>query len=163
MKPALALGASIACAAVAVALVGLDLAYNIEATLEYRAKDGSWVTMARSGSQEDRYAYPSFAGNCGGPNWRLTVHNGQPWSQTLDVEVSYNRPDGVQTAPYLESWSLPSSQSRTHEFTIPAAAFTANSQTDPKSPPQSVSVNVRVGSDIYLGGCAYAQAPEATA
>jgi len=160
----MALGASIACAALAVALVGVDLAYNIEAKLEYRAKDGSWVTMDQSGSEDDWYARPVAAGSCGGPEWRLVVHNGQPWSQTLDVQVTYDRYDNSAPSPFRESWNLPSGASRSHEFTIPAATFTSSTGTDDgKTPPPSLWVTAQVGRDIHLSGCATAKVPEAAA
>jgi hypothetical protein len=143
MKPRWALAASIACGTAAVLLVGLDLAFNVDAHLDIKGRDGSWATVTKSGPSSP-YARTPACGN----DFRLVVHNGLPWSTTQVVII---QPEGQQTiAPMTQTWTLRAGETRSWEFHLNGTA----------NPPPTVSpvrkeasfVQATVGDAIYLSG-----------
>jgi hypothetical protein len=144
VQPRLALGLALACAALAISAVAVDLAYELEAHLDSRDGDG-WRTI--STSAQDSYAYPGFA-NCAGPEMRLRVHNDRLLSADVRVQLSYSSGSEGNVILVDETWHLARGETRTHEFTIPDSAFT------PRTAPEKayVSVNAQVDS-LYLGAC----------
>lgn len=154
VKARMALWASIACAGVAVAIVGLDLAFNVEASLETRgAASAPWQVIGSAGTRGGP-AYGFGIEPCGlGPEVRLSVTNGQLLGGSFDVAVSYSRADGTFVQPLRQSWHLAHGETRTYNFTIPASDFEPALQGTPKpSPSHTIYLNAQVD-DIYLSGC----------
>src|SRR5256885_2082670 len=94
MKPRSALVVALLCGGVAVLVVSLDLAFNVDVSFEAKASDGSWQVQQTTKSQTDYARGPVCA-----EDYRLTVHNGMPWSST--VAITIQRGD---TAPVHQSW-----------------------------------------------------------
>jgi hypothetical protein len=149
VKPAVALGASLACAVLAVSLVGFDLAFNVEARLEARDAAGAWQTV--SGNPRPFLDRPS---GCSGPELRLVVHNGLPWSTSITFAVDGYAADGrsLQIVP-TTTWNLGGGEERALEFTVPASAFNATREKPP------AQVNVVFDREIYLGTCVQESPP----
>lgn len=143
MKPHSALAAAVACGAAAVLLVGLDLAFNVGVRLDARASDGSWSLVESSaGGASDSPARPVPCGN----QFRVTVHNGLPWSVTRTVTV---QPGGPGEAATSQDWTLAPWQSRTWEFHLNGTSSAPTSPTG--APPKGAdSVSVQVGTTIFL-------------
>ncbi|HUR64016.1 MAG TPA: hypothetical protein VM241_06000 [Candidatus Thermoplasmatota archaeon] len=144
MKTRSALAAAIACGAAAVALVGIDLALNVDVTFEVLS-GGAWVPVA-STKGGDAYSYARGPG-CG-QDFRLTAHNGMPWSSSLDITIT--RSGG---APWHLGWTLSAGETRSTEVfhlnaTAPAGAGKA-----------AESISVQVGHDFFAYG---SPCPEAT-
>ncbi|HUR62768.1 MAG TPA: hypothetical protein VM286_10470 [Candidatus Thermoplasmatota archaeon] len=156
MKPRAALLAAILCGAAAVALVAADLAFNVEATLEVRGSDGVWRTAS---STETQRGYPSIAAPACGEHFRVTIHNGMPWSTSRHVTITASgmTASGVpDTVTILEeTWTLGARADRTHEFDVPGSVYDASSQ--PQGGKPTAGVMVSLGADstqqLYATAC----------
>lgn len=146
VQPRLALVLAVACAALAVSAVAVDLAYELEARLDSRDGEG-WRTAATSA--QDPYAYPGFA-SCAGPELRLRVHNDRLVGADVRVHVTYAGAAQDTVVVVDETWHLARGETRTHEFTIPGTAFEARGGDGFGKP--SVGVNAQVDG-LYLGTC----------
>lgn len=144
MQPRLALGLALACAALAISAVAVDLRYELEAHLDDR-EGGGWRTV--STSAQDSYARPGFA-SCAGPEMRLRVHNDRLLPADVTVHLSYSSGPQAPVVLVDETWHLARGETRTHEFTIPDSAFGSGSGVDMPY----LSVNAQVGA-LYLGTC----------
>jgi hypothetical protein len=116
MKPRLALLAAILSGTLAVALVAADLAFNVDVTLESRIGTGPYRVVASTtpaSRPDDLGAY-----QCGDA-YRLTVHNGLPWTKTLHVMV-WGFGAGVVAE---QNWTLGVGEQRSFEFQAPNATF----------------------------------------
>ncbi|MEA3143062.1 MAG: hypothetical protein QOG31_386 [Thermoplasmata archaeon] len=138
MKTRSALVAAIACGAAAVALVGADLALNVDVTFEVLS-GGAWVPVASTKDAGASYARLPACGQ----DFRLTAHNGMPWSSSLDI--TFLR-DGVN--PWHLSWTLSAGETRSTEVfhlnaTAPAPAGGAK---------PAESIQVQVGQDFSAYG-----------
>lgn len=147
MQPRLALVLALACAALAISAVAVDLAYELEAHLDTRDGEG-WRTV--STSAQDSSAYPVIDRGCAGADLRLRVHNERLLPADVRVHLSYTT--GAQGAVVLldETWHLARGESRTHEFTIPDSAFTAGTTGTIEKAYVSVSAQVDA---LYVGTC----------
>jgi hypothetical protein len=146
MKPNSALLASLSCGAAAVLLVGLDLAFNVDAALEVQS-GGSWETLM---STKDSGSYPVRGPACG-KDFRLTIHNGMPWSSKVDITFQLSNGN-----PMHQTWTLSAGETRSSE------GFHLNGTAQPSGVPSKgfSSLSVQVGTLFY----GYASAcPEATA
>jgi hypothetical protein len=153
MRPRTTLLASAACGLAAVALVAADLALNVEASLEAKDASGSWQTVSStSGSGLRAKAYPAYGPRCGGPEFRLVVHNGLLWPASRDVEVFYSDANGTQHPVLRQTWSLRAGETRAYGFTVDVGRPPARPDGG-KPAPASGSVTAIVGQE-YLGGCA---------
>jgi hypothetical protein len=105
MKPRSALFAAIACGAAAVLLVGVDLAFNVDVTFE-ALSDGSWLPVAST-----KMTGPNFARvpACG-QDYRLTIHNGMPWSSTQSITFLPNGGPALH-----QTWTLSAGETRSSE------------------------------------------------
>jgi hypothetical protein len=141
MKPRSALAAALACGAAAVALVGMDLAFNVDVTLEVLA-GSTWVPV--SSTKGAGAPYP--VGLACGQDFRVTAHNGMPWPSKVDITLLRN---GV--TPSQIGWTLAPGETRTTEvFHLNATASGG------AKPPESIQVHV--GRDFVAYG---APCPEA--
>lgn len=157
MRPVVALGASVTCAVLAIALVGLDLAFNVDYRLETRTKDGTWRTWTTSDQQTNYGRFPSMAG-CAGRDLRLVVHNGDLWAKDIQVSLDYYGFDGTSAQPVMGTWHLARGETRDVNITIPASAFHSDG-TAGKPVGAQVNVNVIVGTNGYLSTCVQQEAP----
>ncbi|HUR64400.1 MAG TPA: hypothetical protein VM241_07960 [Candidatus Thermoplasmatota archaeon] len=140
MKTRSALAAAIACGAAAVALVGADLALNVDVTFEVLS-GGAWVPVQSTKDMEGR-PYAVRGPGCG-QDFRLTAHNGMPWSSSLDITLLR---DGAN--PWHLGWTLSAGETRSTEVfhlnaTAPAPAGGAKS---------AESIQVQVGRDFSAYG-----------
>jgi hypothetical protein len=146
MKTRSALLAAMACGAAAIVLVGLDLAFNVDATLEAKDADGNWATI--STSSPGNYARPIGCGN----DFRLSVHNGMPWATKMTVAV---QPFSAASArPMEEAWPLAAGETRTWEFHLNGTATPAGGSGLPSKGVDSVQVTVGRGILLYATVCA---------
>jgi hypothetical protein len=137
MKTRSALAAAIACGAAAVALVGADLALNVDVTFEVLS-GGAWVPVASTKDAGASYARVPACGQ----DFRLTAHNGMPWSSSLDITVIQNG-----GAPWHLGWTLSAGETRSTEvFHLNATAPNGG------IPKPSESISVQVGRDFFAYG-----------
>lgn len=153
MQPRVALIAAAVAAAAAVALVSLDLAYNVDAKLEVQGKDGAWTVIAKT-SQTDPYARPYFAQSACGTHFRFTLHNGLLWSTTKHVSITAN---GQTSTSILEAdWHLAPGAERSQPFTLPNGTFEAPQQNGvPMKVPGSIQATFGTAGDeqLYASAC----------
>lgn len=146
MQPRTAAIAAVLAGGLAVAVVGLDLAFNLDVHLQEQ-REGQWSTVASN--SDGQYAYEEgFPGGCAGPHLRLVVDNGLPWSKTVRVVVTASNQTSPANDVLLdETWRVEGRDSRQAEFTVPAAALESKDGS-----PVISSVTVRVDG-IYLHTC----------
>lgn len=149
MQGRTALIAAIACGAVAVAIVALDLNFGLEAELQ-ALDDGEWVST----SDGSLYREPGFG--CVGRDLRLHVDNNRFVAAEVDVHVSYYDLQGNTVTVLDDTWELAAGESRDHAFRIPDSAFVPR-ETDNDTGPKpfggyTVSVNAYAG-DIPMYAC----------
>jgi hypothetical protein len=145
MKTRSALLAAIACGAAAILLVGVDLTLNVDATLEVLS-GGTWQEVA---STKDSGTYAR--GPVCGQDFRLTVHNGMPWSSKVAITLVH---DGGNAAH--QTWTLSAGETRSSEV------YHLNGTLAPGGGPAKgfSSLQVQVGDDFFASANA---CPEATA
>ena len=133
MRPRSALVAAMVCGAAAVLIVGVDTALNVDATLEVRAADGSWQAVSSTRDSNGPYVRTPTCGT----DYRLTLHNGFPWSSTSAVVIARS-----SAAPDHQTWTLSAGETRSSQvFHLNA---TAPSSTKPVD-----SLQVQVGTDFF--------------
>jgi hypothetical protein len=154
MKPRSALLAAIACGAVAVALVAVDLAFNVDARLEVRGADGTWRLSATT---EAVKSYPTAA-ICG-THFRLTFHNGLLWSTSRHVTITVSTSGSLGSTTLLdETWSVGARSEKVHEFDVPNSTVETPNPNDSRAPFKiSGSVQVSFGTgyanQLYAPAC----------
>lgn len=116
MRPSLALAAGALCAALAVAVVAADLAWNVEATLE-RWEGDAWSTVAQS--PDPRLERHVSVPGCEGNRFRLTLHNGLPWATEVEVAAQVDGSPVGELPPARVR--LAAGETWVREFTVPAA------------------------------------------
>lgn len=158
MQARLALGIAVACGALAVALVAVDLTYTLTVAIEGQDDNGEWVTYQRQPYDygADRAHEPSGFG-CTGPDVRIVIHNDRPISATRDVRILYDV-GGRSTTVLDETVSLDAGEVWTHAFTIPPEAFPDDNETDDRFIDRNVHVNAHVDG-LWLSHCASAEGP----
>ena len=151
MKSNVALAISIACAAVAVGIVSVDLAFTLSSSLDVR-EQGDWATIQSEPYSETTSRPKSFAGpGCVLNDLRVRVDNNRPIGARVDVLVRYTTSKTGSSATVLEeTWDLPAFADRTFEFKVPDSAFPTATSTDPN--PQ-VTVEVWLTGDYPFGTC----------
>lgn len=131
MKSNVALAISIACAAVAVGIVSVDLAFTLTSSLELR-EDGRWATL-----QMDPYAETSsrpkavYGPGCAVNDLRIRLDNNRPVEASADVLVRYSSTRVASGKLLEETWTLAAFTDRTFEFKVPDSAFPAPTTSDP--------------------------------
>lgn len=146
VKPAVSLGVAVACVALAIAIVAVDMQFAVRVDLQ--SKSGETYRTVASGQDMGSTAYPRLVG-CAGPAMRLVVHNDQPWGSTVRVRVEASGP-GPARVLVDESWTLAKGESRSAEFTVPAEVFTA--QGPAAESKATAYVTAQVG-DEWLSAC----------
>lgn len=150
MKPNVALAISIACAAVAVGIVSLDLAFTLTSALEVR-EEGEWATIQSDPYSETSSRPRSFVGpGCAVNDLRIRIDNNRPIDANVDVLVRYTSTRGAATTILEETWNLEPFAERNFEFKVPDSAFPAATSADPN--PQ-VSVEVFLAAQYPFGTC----------
>src|ERR1051326_7106744 len=139
MKTRSALWAAVACGAAAVALVGADLALNVDVRLEGRGTDGVWRTLSSTGGRPG--PGPVVPATAGGNHFRLVAHNGLLWSTTLPITITASGQDGPVTL-LQESWTLAPGAQRVYEFSAPNSTFASSAP--PGGVPAKAIGNVQV-------------------
>lgn len=134
-------------AGLAIALVAVDLAFELEARLDSRDGDG-WRTVSSSGDDAYGFRGAPFSPGCAGREMRLEVNNDRLLSSSVDVHLSYNDARGATVTLLQDTWRLARGETRIHEFTIPSGAFTGA----PDGSKGFVHVNAQVDG-LYLGAC----------
>jgi hypothetical protein len=144
-----ALVISIASAAVAVAIVSVDLAFTVTSHIDVRTNDG-WETVASDPFQGNPRSF-GFGPGCVAPDLRVRVDNNRPIPASIDVLVRYNNPEnGTTTKVYEETWRLSAFEERTFEFVIPQSAFPATNENRPVA---QVYIEAFLAADYALGVC----------
>lgn len=101
MEHRTALTVALACGGLAIALVAVDLAFNLTASVQ-ADEDGEWVTIT-STKQDQLERFPGEDG-CVEDRFRVVVDNNRPVGATVDVLVEQT---GNQTTVlYQETWEL---------------------------------------------------------
>lgn len=157
MKPRSALFAAILCGVAAVALVALDLAFNVDTKLEVRDANGAWRTVASTSTDPQR-AYPASVA-CGS-HFRLTVHNGLLWGTSLHVTITASGNSGTTTL-LDETWSVGAGADVLSEFNAPNSTFESpNPAGAPTKSPGSIQVSFGPGytNQLYATACKEATA-----
>lgn len=133
--------------ALAVGLVAADTVWSLRATLE-SMQDGEWTPVAGRSVE----SFPKGPGSgCVDPTLRLVVDNDKPFSERVDIVVSYSGANQTNSGTLLdESWSLGAFELRTYEFTLPAEAFEGRSDGDQFEPAPFVTATV---GDEWLSTC----------
>lgn len=115
-----ALAAAVACGALAVVAVGVDLVYSIQATVEQRQEDGTWKTVAQG---DMSYPRAPFGPGCAAGDLRVTVDNHRPMGATVRVLATHYGASGSSSL-LDETWHLEAFEARTQELpALPASAF----------------------------------------
>jgi len=151
MKPRSALLAAIACGALALLLVALDLAFNVEARLEAQQADGSWATVATTAYHDPRDStIVQASGRCA-QQFRLIVHNGMPWASRVRLQIN-GFGAGIVLPP--QTWTLAAGGEQSFSFAQPNVTATLANGTQGQ---RAESFVVQFpGSDIgslYSPGC----------
>lgn len=146
VQPRAAWIAAAAAGGLAVLIVGVDLALNLEVRLETQ-REGQWQVV--SGDGADRFGPPAGPlDGCASEQLRLTVDNGLPWATDVHVAIVASWFNGTvqeQQTVYDDTWHLDRGEVRRHEFSVPAG-----SRTDGTKP--TADVQVQVGA-TYLFAC----------
>lgn len=145
MERPLALGLAIGTAALAVVLVAVDLQYNVIATLEVQ-EDGQWTAIASRDVDGGGYADERFVG-CAGPEMRVRIDNGLPWSRSIEVRAFVYNGAGEQVI-LDQVVRVAGGASETVAFTVPPEAVDDRFE----GRLNNIALNVEVG-DAYLGTC----------
>lgn len=144
MHPRTALIVAVAAAVLAVALVAVDLQFDVHVELQENV-DGEWVAV--SGSFEDRY--PVFPG-CVGQDLRLVVNNDRLVRFEEPVRISYYDAPRQDSEVLLDAvWSIASRGVQDHAFTVPDSAFEPTEDV----PEPRVFVDIQVGDRYYNSIC----------
>ncbi len=147
MKPSASLGIALACVALAIAVVAVDMQFAVRAELQ--AKSGDAYTTVASSQDGRSESYPKMAG-CPGPELRLQVHNDQPWGSTVRVRVEASGP-GPTRVLLDESWDLARGESRSMDVRVPDEVFTRQDGS-PTPVNESAWVTAQVD-DMWLSTC----------
>lgn len=145
---------ALAAGAIAIAIVSVDLAFTFSARLEARDASGQWVLVSQapepvSGRYEGR-PFPRGPGDCPGRDMRLVVENTRPFSDRVDVLISYEDPGTGRTRTFFTGdWALKAFETRTQEFRVPDEAFPAPT---PNNSRPAAQINLSVG-DLSLFSC----------
>ncbi len=148
MEPRFALIVAASAAVLAVALVAVDLQFEVHVELQENV-DGEW--RAVTGSFEERY--PGFPG-CVGQDLRLVVNNDRLVPFEEQVYISYSGAARLDRGVLVdEVWDIPARGVQDKNFTIPDSAFEPTE--DGKEP--RVFVDFRVGDRYYNSLCVEAE------
>jgi hypothetical protein len=141
-----ALVLSIASATLAIAIIGVDLAFTLTTHLEAQT-DGAWVSLASYPTDSfSKAGRGSFT--CAPQDLRLRLDNNRPIGTTVDVLVLYSTVAGSRTA-FQETWELGAFSERAKEFQVPDSAFPTTS-TDPRP---TVNLEIIVDGEYALSMC----------
>lgn len=152
MDRRVALASSLVAAALAVAIVAVDLQYNVTVSLQTQEDDG-WTTVARQDEGSFGPRHPYFG--CAGPEMRILIDNDLPWAQSFDVQVDVHRFDTGQDERLLDETVTVGGGDQEHiPFTVPEWAWSGNAS-DGIKPLGDIEVRV---DDIFLSSCVEAPA-----
>lgn len=155
MRPRTYLVLGGAAATLAVAIVGLDLAYSLVARVEAREADGSWRVLQEAPSATNGRAPYLPGSECGGPEMRLVVDNHKPIPDSPAVSIRYtNGTDPTVTVLRREEWNLGPFSVRVYPFTIPSSAFEAPSSVNLRGQKWQVHVFALVDDLQLTSACA---------
>ncbi len=151
MDRRVALGLALTSAALAVAVVAVDLQFNVTVSLQAQ-QDGEWVVVASQDA--DGYAVPRYGSSwigCAGPELRLVIDNGQLWATELGVSVVANDYSTGRSERLVdETVSVDRGETAIVAFTAPD--WLLNVTADPSKPGGPGSIDVQIG-NTYLNTC----------
>lgn len=127
----MALAISVACAAVAVGIVSVDLVFTLSSSLDMR-EDGEWATLQSYPYSETSSRPKALHGpGCALNDLRIRVDNNRPVESSVDVLVRYNSARVPSGKVLDETWTLAAFEERSFEFRIPDSAFPTTTTADP--------------------------------